>query len=589
MKKYIQLTILISALLLSGGSFAQSHIRLAGQVVTSSGSPASFAHVYIKNKNMGGTTDLQGYFKYFIPEDYLNDQMQITLVGYKTYEISVRELVENPDQILILEENVIQLENVTIFAPQEIMRSALKSLAEKNDPSQYYSRSGIITLIRKEGEDYTLFEDVAFNFYYRGMLGNRALVGYEPVAQRRSIDYSTFAYIPARGSTRSTSAGYYFGSFVESSLIEMAEELDSLELDITDIVEENGLKLYVITRIQELGGLINYYVDIDKNQLHKMEFIANENQVSKYVGGSPFNSSKYNRFRYLFTNTFYFEFLNDRPVISKIEHNTKTQYIERLTGYIHAVYDDLVSIRFLEYTPLPEQPKKYADEFKIPFSIKYDPDFWSRTKEQYNHAIETAIANSLSEEKSLESQFRETNGKVVLGDLAIRSSFKKKDQKRQSKVDDIDRFLDELKSNSYVADYPPELSWDDIPKLLEIADSKVIIDRFPRNILSSLYLKDCHTGIVALWLIDSIRKNEGKKVRKAWYISPMPLLQDEEDREMSRTRGDRTEYIPTNSDEKLANAYVAFKSWWENAQSMSNSKSKRVNPLQDSGLNWLWR
>ncbi|MEP5611046.1 MAG: carboxypeptidase-like regulatory domain-containing protein [Cyclobacteriaceae bacterium] len=590
MKNNIKLIISAMALFMFEMNFAQSHIRLAGQVLTSSGTPASFAHVFIKNKNMGGTTDLEGYFKYFIPEDYLDDQVQITFVGFKTYEIPVRDLIVDQDKVLVLEENVVQLDNVTIYAPQEIMRTALKSIVEENDPSQYYSRSGIVSLNRKEGEDYSLLEEIAFNYYYRGMLGERELIGYEPTAQRRSIDYSTFPYIlPRGGGTRTTNARFFFGGFVESFLIEMAEELDSLNLTITDLVEVEGKKFYVITRGQKSGGLINCYVSLDQNQLHKVEFIANASQISEYVGGSPFDNSKFNRFRYLYRDTYWFETVEGKPIVSKIQHVTKTQYIERLTGYIHRIYDDRTSIKFLEYTPLSEQPKKYRDKFKIPIAIDHDADFWNRMKHRYDHSIDAETATSLSEQQPIESQFIETNGRVILGDMAIRSSFSKKDQKKQSDIEDIERFIDALLSNSYEADYPPKLSWKDIPELLEIADSRIIIDRFPRNILSRLYLKDCQTGIVALWLIDSIRKNEGKKVRKAWYVSPMPLLQNESDREISRARGGGNEYIPANSDEKLATAFEAFEAWWKNAQDLSRSKSKRVNPLQGSELNWLWR
>lgn len=591
MTRFTTLLIFIVALLISINSSAQSHIKIGAQVLTSAGEPASFAHVYIKDKNMGGTTDLDGFFKYFISEEYINDQIQISLVGFKTYEIDVRDLVSNPDQVLTLEEHVVELESVTIYAPHEIIRSALKGVTKQADPKKYYSRTGIITLDRKEGENYTLLEEIAFNLYYRGMLNGRPLVGYEPIAQRRSIDYSTFLYLRARGGARTSSVGYFFGGFVKSSLVQMAKELDSLELDITDIVEEDGDKLYVITRRQKSGGLINYYVDVDQNRLSKIEYISNANQMSLYVGGSPFNSSKYNRFRYLFIDTYHFKIIDGQPMIAEVQHRTKTQYIERLTGYIHRVYDDNFSIKFLDHTPMAEQPKKYKDEFRLPLALKYDSDFWRSLEAKYDHSIDSRIETSLAAKKPLESQFMETDGKVIRDDdtTPIKSTFTKKDQKLQSNIDDVDRFIDELVSNNYKVDYPPKLGWEDIPKLLEIADSKKIIDRFPRNILSRLYLQDCHTGIIALWLIDSIRKNEGKRVRKAWYVSPMPLLQDEKDRKKSKARGRGNEFIPSNSDEKLAAAYSAFKSWWDNAQAMSKSKSKRVNPLENSGMNWLWR
>ena len=580
---------LIITLLLSLDCNSQSHVKLFGEVVTSSGEPASFAHVFVKEKNMGGITDINGVFKYFISEDYYDDQLLISLVGFKPLEIPVKDLVDNPGQVLTLEENIIQLENVTVYAPERIMKEALRNAMENDDPSEYHSKSGVITITRQEGENYTLLEEIAFNFYYRGSSEGRALVGYEPIAQRRSIDYSTFLYKLRRGARSSSSGTYFFGGSPQNMFARTAAQLDSLELDITDIVEEDGQKLYVITRVREKGGLTNFYIDVERNQLKKLELITNSNQTTTYIGGSPFNSSKYNRFRYLYTDIYHFETIDEKLRISKVSHELKTQYIERLTGFIYKTYNDLTTVQFFKHTPLSEQPKKYKDFFQLPISLGYDPQFWENFELENDHKVNEDLIAHLSKEKSLEQQFEETGGKVITGQTSTKSSFTKKDQKKQTKVDNVDIFIEQLVSNSYEADYPPDLEWNDIPKLLEVANSSVIIDRFPRNILSRLYLQDCQVGIVAMWLIDSIRKNHGKRARKAWYISPMALLQDEDDREKTRKRGGGNEYVPLNSDKKLETAYKAFTGWWENAQNISISKSKRVNPLNGSGLNWLWR
>ncbi len=580
---------LIITLLFCLKSYGQSHVKLFGEVVTTSGEPASFAHVFIKDKNMGGITDIDGVFKYFISEDYYNDQLLISLVGYKPLEILVKDLVENPGQVLTLEENIIQLENVTVYAPHKIMKEALKETFQYHDPTQYYSKSGVITIVRQEDEDFTLFEEIGFNSYYRGMKDQRPLIGYEPLAQRRSIDHSSFPYILARGTKRSYGIAYFFGASTESLLYRTAAELDSLDLDITDIVEEDGRKSYVVTSVRESGALINYYIDIEQSLLRKIEFISNQNQVSRYVGGSPFNSSKHNRFRYFYTDTYYFDQIDNNLTVTKATHEVRTQYIERLTGYIYKVYKDQIQVQFFNYTPLLEQPKKYRNEFQLPISIGYDPAFWKNFEKENDHKINEELITSLSRNQPLEQQFEQTGGKVIRDQISTKSSFSKKDQKKQTKVDDVELFIEQLISNNYKADYPPDLNWEDIPKLLEIANSNVVIDRFPRNILSRLYLQDCQVGIVAMWLIDSIRKNHGKRARKAWYISPMALLQDEDDRQTSKERGGGNEYIPVNSDEKLEEAYAAFSTWWQNAQNISISKSKRVNPLSGSGLNWIWR
>ena len=49
----------------------------------------------------------------------------------------------------------------------------------------------------------------------------------------------------------------------------------------------------------------------------------------------------------------------------------------------------------------------------------------------------------------------------------------------------IDTLIQLLKTNSYQSALLPNLTWEDIPKLLEIANDRAVVTKFPRNPFSS--------------------------------------------------------------------------------------------------------
>ncbi len=582
------LTLLVIICLFTGVSWGQSFLKISGQVLAEDGTAIPYAHIAIKGKNMGGTTDLEGQFRYFISEDYQLDTLAISFVGYNTMEIPVQEVTLQPDRKFTLSEKVLELEGVTVYAPQKILQQALEPIKETYNPTKYYRRKGLIITTRLENEDHTLYEEIFFNLHYRGRDGQEK-VGFEPLAVRRSLDYARFAFIRAKGGRRSYGGSYFFGNNTLYSLNRLLSNIDTVTLQVSDIAEVAGENAYVITRKASTGATTNYYVSTNDSKLLKVQNTFTRSQVSTFMGGSPFGSSQFNRNQYLFTGTYYFDRNADGIELSHIEHERRTQYIEKLTGHIVKNYEEKQLIKFLSFEPLDEQPRKYKDEFSIPVKLKYDPGKWTEIEATYNHKLPVDISQNLNRGTSLTRQFLQTNGSVVRPATIASTRFGKRDQKLQAEVDDVDIFIQQLSNNQYRADYAPALTWSAIPKLMAIANSTKIIDRIPRNIMSRVYVEECQLGIIALWLIDSIRKSEGRKPRKAWYISPIPVLEGPDDRKRSKERGQGNTYLAKNSDNKLQEAYESFSTWWEVAGSLSRNKAKRINPLDDSALNWLWR
>lgn len=118
----------------------------------------------------------------------------------------------------------------------------------------------------------------------------------------------------------------------------------------------------------------------------------------------------------------------------------------------------------------------------------------------------------------------------------------------------------------------PKLDAFDIPALLQIAKSDKLIRNFPRNPLSSQYERQCSEGMVALWLIEGIRKSDRPTFPS---LNALCLPRD-------KFEGDWT----TVSQNQHKVVLQAYQDWWKDADPMDMEKSRKTNPLDGTNLHW---
>jgi len=148
----------------------------------------------------------------------------------------------------------------------------------------------------------------------------------------------------------------------------------------------------------------------------------------------------------------------------------------------------------------------------------------------------------------------------------------------------IDTLIKLLRSNTYNPSQRsvlPELKWEDIPKLLEIANDETKITNFTYNVLSSYMQNECYLGIYSLWLIESIRISEGKPVLSPGERFPSlnPIL-----REKSNPGGRATQVITETT--AMHTAYDAYLKWWKKVKTMNPGDACKVKPLENTDLSW---
>jgi len=132
----------------------------------------------------------------------------------------------------------------------------------------------------------------------------------------------------------------------------------------------------------------------------------------------------------------------------------------------------------------------------------------------------------------------------------------------------VDKLFRSMRENKYDRNDFPPLTWQDIPSLMELADSDRELTSFPCNPLSSsIQFGGCREGVVALWLVDGIR--QGKK---------FPSLNCYCHKGDTDTRKDGGQIH-----KELAQAYRA---WWKKAEQEGPFRGSQLDPLEGTDLRW---
>jgi hypothetical protein len=116
-----------------------------------------------------------------------------------------------------------------------------------------------------------------------------------------------------------------------------------------------------------------------------------------------------------------------------------------------------------------------------------------------------------------------------------------------------------------------KLKWEDIPALLEIGGSKHVLQRFPHNPLSSQAQFQCPEGMVALWLVEGIRKG-GKDFPS---LNALCLPSDSQDKKWDEA-----------SAKSQGPVLEAYQKWWKQIQGLPFDKAAAVDPLKETNLGW---
>lgn len=133
----------------------------------------------------------------------------------------------------------------------------------------------------------------------------------------------------------------------------------------------------------------------------------------------------------------------------------------------------------------------------------------------------------------------------------------------------VARLFDAMANHEYRSTTPPALGWNDVPSLLDLGASVRTLTDFPRNPLSSHYEESCSEGMIALWLIEGVRRGGGFASLNALCLSP----------------GTGPPW-GTASGANHSRVLAAYRQWWAKARLLPDDRARWGDPLQGTGLRW---
>jgi hypothetical protein len=162
-------------------AFSQRLQKISGKVVDKeTKEPLPYASIFIKEKPISTITNADGEFDFYIPVEYTQDTLMISMMGYSTYRIQVTDIKEPRKLMIRLVIKSIQLNEVVItdtkIDPKEIVSNAIKKI-ENNYPQKPYMFKAFYRETHQENERSVILVEAALDIYDNGYrpIGNKSL------------------------------------------------------------------------------------------------------------------------------------------------------------------------------------------------------------------------------------------------------------------------------------------------------------------------------------------------------------------------------------------------------------------------------
>lgn len=130
-------SLFIHILLFSFFSFSQEKIALQGSIFDTDNYEVPYAAIGIVKKHIGTSSTDEGTFYFVITEEELEDTLQISCIGYKTFKIKVKDFITRENKRIIIEQKITELSDVYVLTPNDYVKLAIKSLKQNTISSNH--------------------------------------------------------------------------------------------------------------------------------------------------------------------------------------------------------------------------------------------------------------------------------------------------------------------------------------------------------------------------------------------------------------------------------------------------------------------
>ena len=104
------------------------NLLIDGSIIDDNDFEIPFAAVGILKKNIGTTSTIEGTFSFLVSPNEIEDSLEISSIGFKTFKIKVKDYIDKKVKTIRLSEQLTQLDEVVVKAPINYIEKALKLL-----------------------------------------------------------------------------------------------------------------------------------------------------------------------------------------------------------------------------------------------------------------------------------------------------------------------------------------------------------------------------------------------------------------------------------------------------------------------------
>lgn len=173
-------------------------VTVSGRVVDQeNGEPLVFASIGIAGKSIGTITNLAGEFDFHMPEEYVNQKMTVSMIGYAAFSAPVADLIKQKPLLITLPREARILEELVIsdsLNGGDVLRIAISRIDE-NYPMQPFLLDAFYRDTKQVGGTYVSMLEAAVQIYdedYREPRNKFKLrERVRLVEVRRSLGYNT--------------------------------------------------------------------------------------------------------------------------------------------------------------------------------------------------------------------------------------------------------------------------------------------------------------------------------------------------------------------------------------------------------------
>ena len=139
-------------MLFVGANYAYSQqkneVLLEGVVIDEYKMVVPYAAIGIPSKYMGTASNDEGGFQLSLAKSNLQDSLEISSIGYKTYKIKVQDYLDKKVKSIVLKEDIVSLSEVKLLNPSAYVKNAVKkvkynTLSSKHQLNMIYRRSSV--------------------------------------------------------------------------------------------------------------------------------------------------------------------------------------------------------------------------------------------------------------------------------------------------------------------------------------------------------------------------------------------------------------------------------------------------------------